>query len=82
MKYDSICFVKVLSDASLLSSRLFLRHHLLVVINACCLIFIIVFSSSPINKFHRPSCLALLYSIGGLLNDMNVLKVLYFFIIW
>ena len=32
----------------------------------------IVFSSSPISNFHRPSKVALFYSISGLLNDMYV----------
>ena len=38
--------------------------------------FFIVFSSSPINnKFYRPSSVALLYSISGLLRDMYVLEM-------
>ena len=46
-------------------------------------LFIIVCSNSPIiNNVHRPSSVALLYSIGCLLNDMYIFKVFYLFIIW
>ena len=38
-------------------------HRFLVVIKVCYLIFVIVISSSHINKFYRPSSVALLYSI-------------------
>ena len=41
--------------------------------NVRCLIFIIFLTSNPIiNKIHRPSSEALLYSICCLLNDMYV----------
>ena len=37
--------------------------------------FLSFFSSSPIsNKLHRPSIMALLYSIGGLLNDVYIFE--------
>ena len=43
----------------------------MVVINVSYLIFIIVSSRKPpTNKFCRPFSMAILYSIGGLLNDM------------
>ena len=51
----------------------------MVVNNICCLIFIIVLTSSPIiNNFHLAYSVALLYSIGCLLNDMYVFESFFF----
>ena len=44
---------------------IYYRHRVLVLNNVSCLIIIFVLSSSPImNNVHRPSRVALLYSIG------------------
>ena len=77
MKYRLNCFVEVLSNASLiLLSFFYCRHQVVVVNNVYFLNFIVFFSSSIIKNFHWPSSVALLYSIGCLLNDMYVFDLL------
>ena len=52
-----------------------MRVRFLVVNNVCCLIFFIVLSSCSINNnVYWPSRVALLFSIGCLLNDMYAVE--------
>ena len=54
---------------------IYYRNRVFVVTNVCCLIFSIVLSSNHIiNNVHRPSRVALLYSIGCLWNNLYVFE--------